>query len=857
MGSMPAMKADAPSREHRAMWMTPYLSSNWPSSSITEGNASSMKSILTRRLEKFRDQNVNIIYYHCRSMCDATYESSYEPWSSTVSGTRGKAPAFDPFGFLLQEAHKVGIEVYAWINPYRYSSTASGYGEGELNYENSHPDWLLKQPKGTILNPALEEVKQRIVDVVSEIVTKYDVDGVIFDDYFYISGTPMSADAEQYEAYTKAGGKLGQADWRRANVNEMVARVNAAIKKIKPYVTFGIGPAGVSSPPNVESEYGLTPAPGGGDWQYSGIYSDPLAWLKAGSIDFISPQIYWPSRFDALSEWWNVAAQKYNRHFYPSVDISDIASIKYAEFAREIEKTRAICPSGTSGIVFFQYGDFVNYYEKFNGKSTDFGTILSQDVWNTKALVPLRPWVKSDAPSPVTNVALNGQTLTWDLNAAGRYAIYRDLKASSSRNIELVGISYVPSYDTGSDGDQYEWFVASYDRYGKTAVPVQVGATVSEGTAPVLTYPADGEKPVDLFDFCWTHSSTLRHYTVEVSDDANFEHIIGNLDVKNANKASVTGLPTLTEGNTYYWRVKADDVNRVHPVSETRSFVASRIAMTSPSNQSTNIAVSPTMTWTAAVEGAEYTLEIARSADMSNNVYTTTVSTPSCTVPECVLNSGRQYYARVTASKDGATSTSAIVAFKTVDRTDYSAPTILNPAAQDGQTIHANEKVIVAPWNGMVNVTVQIAATSSFPTRSLYTATLSDFATETPELGNAKISSKNLEDGKTYYLRARGSYMLTTSTATQYTDWTPTYTFVYSAEAGVDDVTADEAAGTVLLNATTLRVTADVDVVTVYTLTGAVAAVYEGVAGSEVDLSGLPAGTYVIAAGKTALKYIR
>ncbi|MDE6397107.1 MAG: family 10 glycosylhydrolase, partial [Muribaculaceae bacterium] len=374
--------------------MTPFLNSNWPSSAITASNAQSVKNILVKRLEKFKNQNINVIYYHCRAMCDATYESSYEPWSSTVSGKRGQAPAFDPFGYLVEESHKKGIEVYAWINPYRYCS-GSKYGEGELNYENSHPDWLISQTKESILNPGLEEVKQRIVDVISEIVTKYDVDGVIFDDYFYTSGTPMSLDADLYKKYTDGGGKLSQADWRRANINEMVARVNKAIKEIKPWVSFGVGPAGVASPPNVTSEYGLPAAPGGGDWQYSGIYSDPLAWFKQGSIDFMSPQIYWPSRFDALSKWWADAALKYGRHAYPSIDLSAVGTPKVEEVCREIRQTRLVSPADASGLVYFQYATFVNYYEKFDGKSQELGAILGATEYADRALVPLRPWTGS------------------------------------------------------------------------------------------------------------------------------------------------------------------------------------------------------------------------------------------------------------------------------------------------------------------------------------------------------------------------------------------------------------------------------------------------------------------------------
>lgn len=842
--------ADAPAREHRAIWMTPFLSGNWPSGTITASNANQQKTILRNRLAKFRNQNVNIIYYHCRSMCDATYDSAYEPWAESVSGTRGVAPAFDPFGYLVEQAHENGIEVYAWVNPYRYCNK-SKYGEGERNYENSHPDWLLSQSSQTILNPGLEEVKQRIVDVAVDIVTKYDVDGVVFDDYFYTNPTPMSLDADLYKKYTDAGGKLSQADWRRANVNEMVARVNEAIKKVKPYLVFGIGPAGVASPTNVESEYGLPAAPGGGDWQYNGIYSDPLAWYKAGSIDYMSPQIYWPSRFDALSKWWVDAAAKYHRGCYPSVDISDITTYKYEEFAREIEYYRSIAPVGGSGIVFFEYSKYINYAERWDGKTTNFGDILGQDVWNTKALTPLRLWTKSDAPEMVSNVASDGTTLTWDGNAAGRYAIYKQPKVQSSWGIILDGVSYKNSYALPEDAAEYEWFVAAYDRYAKTSAPLAVGAVKeANGSAPELVYPAPGENPVDLFEFKWNHSSHLSMYTVEVAEDAEFESVIGAINA-HGQSASVTGLPTLTQGKTYYWRVSATDVNREHPVSAVSHFVAPRIAITSAKS---DIPVNGTLTWSDAVEGADYTIEISRNADMSNLVHSATVKTTSYNIPARTLSTGRQYYARVTASVGEASSQSEIHAFTTENKNDYAAPTFVNPS-KDGETLHVDQAITVTPWEGMSTIVVQIASDKSFPARTSYSYTLSDFATETPELGNIKISSKNLVDGSTYYVRARGSYNLTTSTAAQYTEYTPVYSFVYSSQAGATDLTADNEA--TFLDGTTLHVGTGVEKVTVYTVSGATVNVYTVVPGSTVDLSTLAPGAYLVKAGATTLKLVR
>ncbi|MBQ2047170.1 MAG: family 10 glycosylhydrolase, partial [Muribaculaceae bacterium] len=130
-------------REHRAMWCTPFLG-HWPSASLTSGNAESQKNIFRKRMATYKAQGINVLYYHVRSECDATYKSSYEPWAESVSGKRGSAPAIDPFAFVIEACHEYGIECYAWINPYRYHTSKDGsHGGGALDYEVTHPEWLM------------------------------------------------------------------------------------------------------------------------------------------------------------------------------------------------------------------------------------------------------------------------------------------------------------------------------------------------------------------------------------------------------------------------------------------------------------------------------------------------------------------------------------------------------------------------------------------------------------------------------------------------------------------------------------------------------------------------------------------
>ena len=183
-----AVAVNAEKREHRATWMSGYIS-DWPTEALTEANAEAQKTRCLMDLDSLVRYNMTTIYYHVRTMCDAMYDSKYEPWSSYIAGTRGTTPPLDPLRFILDESHKRGLEVYAWFNPYRYlnSSVMTGWGNngGDKNYENSHPDWLIEYHNGstthTILNPALPEVKQRIVDVIADLLSKYDVDGIHLD----------------------------------------------------------------------------------------------------------------------------------------------------------------------------------------------------------------------------------------------------------------------------------------------------------------------------------------------------------------------------------------------------------------------------------------------------------------------------------------------------------------------------------------------------------------------------------------------------------------------------------------------------------------------------------------------------
>lgn len=842
-------------REHRAIWFSPMLGSTWPGATVSASNETSLKRSLHTRLEKLRTHGINTLYFHVRAHCDATYESSYEPYASSVAGTRGGTVAFDPFAYFVECAHEHGIEVYAWVNPYRYSQGGS-YGGGELNYENSHPEWLLSSSSQKILNPALPEVRQRIVDVCSEVATKYDIDGMIFDDYFYHSSIGMDADKDLYNAYKAAGGKSSQAQWRRDNVNMMVQSVREAVIAARPYAVFSIGPAGRISPDNI-STYGLEAGPYG-DMNYTGLYADPIYWLSQGWLDFLSPQVYWHSYFDKLTEWYSIAVPHFNRHLYTSVDCSRLNN-NSSEYVRQIEFMRSHVRPNESGVVFFDYGAYINYREKYNDKNTQFGDILRAETFAYDALSPIHHWRTNAADYEVGAVVHNGSTLSWTAPSgagpeARRYALYAIPAAMAATDFAFqpeyfVTAVYGESYEIPADGTASKYAVAVYDRYSNLHTARFEGtATLAAGTAPTALSPASGNAP-DLFSLRWTHAPNAR-YQVEISETPDFATFKGVAETL-TDEIPAINVADLKEGSTYYWRVKAYQPDHKMAVSEVASFTSTRMAITAPEVGTTDATLTPTISWTPADQGAVYTVDLATDKDFSSMVYSAETSQSSLTVPDMILVTGKKYFVRVKAALNGAASTTPTVQFATADRNDYTAPSILTPAT-DGLTLHIDESIELAPWTGMTYAYIEISADSSFPVRSTFKQTLTDFGTTSKVMGEVRISSKNLVAGTIYYVRVRGGYNLQSSAGINYTGYSPVRSFVYSDQAGIF---APETGGETYVDQAGILHLAAVSPVSVYDLAGRLVLTDAGC--TELSLSGLASGAYIIRTNSVTFKWIK
>ncbi len=301
---IPAAYAAQPAQDGmRGVWVATVANIDYPT---RQGmTADELRQEADTILDNIVSMGLNAVFLQVRPSADALYQSSLFPWSRYVSGTAGQAPDqdFDVLAYWVTAAHSRGLQLHAWLNPYRI--TRDGQEEYDALPENSpakqHPEWVVEYEGNFYFNPGLPAVQQLVVDGAAEIVRKYDVDGIHLDDYFY-PGTDFN-DAATYARYGSDFSNIG--DWRRDNVNELIAALDETLHAINPDLTFGVSPAGIWD--------NKTDNPRGSDTNgrssYREIYCDSVEWIKRGTVDYICPQLYWAigyeiADFEVLVDWW-------------------------------------------------------------------------------------------------------------------------------------------------------------------------------------------------------------------------------------------------------------------------------------------------------------------------------------------------------------------------------------------------------------------------------------------------------------------------------------------------------------------------------------------------------------------------
>jgi len=648
--------AQSPKREMRAAWIATVANLDWPHSRGAAPEAQKVDLVAT--LDRLKSAGCNAVFFQMRTECDALYVSSYEPWSYWLSGQQGQAPSplYDPLQFAVDEAHKRGMELHAWFNPYRAKLNGIGNDHTVSSHiTQTHPYWIITTSGGyKQLDPGLPPVRDYVTMIVTDVVRRYDIDGVHFDDYFYpYSEYGAYQDDSTFAHYNR--GFTNRGDWRRDNVNLLVKMVHDSIQIVKPSVKFGISPGG---------HYSDT---------YSSIYCDPKAWLNALTIDYINPQLYWSGDFTSLSQWWE--AQRNGRHLYtghaaysltPSVIVSQIASNR--------------ATPGIAGSVFFR-ADFVG------GALLDS---LRSHYYRRPALIPRMEWKDTLAPNAPRNLwaeqTVSGSIIHWyapppasDGDTAIRYAVYRFSPPSSIRDFDdarnLVDLTGTTSTETPTPElpGTYYYAVTALDRNENESAPstfLSVAPPQAPNLAPSLLAPADADTGVlpSSVTFRWGRIAAAGRYHLQLATSQSFADGVFLDDSIVVDTSRTVG--PLPPYQMIYWRVAGKNAGGTGPFSsawsfQTRMTTPAVPVLAYPATNPINVPTDTVFSWNAALFATSYHIQITKDPAFSTvNVDSSWIADTSCRVRG--LEAGRIYSWRVRGRNWlGASGWSTVSRFRT------------------------------------------------------------------------------------------------------------------------------------------------------------------------------------------------
>ena len=384
-------------REFRAVWVATVNNMDWPSrpglSTVEQQRE------LLAILDRAASIKMNAIIFQVRPEGDALYASSFEPWSRYLTGQQGRAPApmWDPLEFAVREAHRRGMELHAWFNPYRMAFWKDS-SRAPSHISRQRPELVRTYAQFLWLDPALPESRRLMQRAVLDVVRRYDVDGVHIDDYFYPypeidphTGQRYEFDdAATYAAYQRTGGSLSRADWRRRNVDVLVREFYTAVKAEKAWVKVGISPFGIWKP-------GIPATTTAGLDQHNELYADVRKWLHEGWLDYLAPQLYWPTdppaqSFPVLLEWW-VQENLRGRHIWPGLALyklpmSGPRRMEASDIVRQVQITRTM--RGATGHIHFNARVVMDNVQEIANRLAS--------AYTEPALPPASPWLDSIPP---------------------------------------------------------------------------------------------------------------------------------------------------------------------------------------------------------------------------------------------------------------------------------------------------------------------------------------------------------------------------------------------------------------------------------------------------------------------------
>ncbi|MFZ6012254.1 MAG: glycoside hydrolase family 10 protein [Bacteroidota bacterium] len=429
-----------PKREFRGVWIASVMNIDWPSQAGLDAEKQRLEFLKTIQLHKANGMNAVVV--QVRPSADAFYPSRYEPWSKWLTGKLGKSPQpyYDPLEFMIKETHRLGLEFHAWFNPYRGVVNVEAHGVDSASLAFQKPEWFVRYDKNLYFNPGLPEVRQHVTNVVMDVVTRYDVDGIHFDDYFYPYKVAKLSfpDSATFAQYGKSFQHVD--DWRRANVDALIKAISDSVREAKPHVKFGVSPFGVWRNKDKDPTGSATRA---GQTCYDDLYADVLKWMREGWIDYVTPQIYWSigfelAAYEVLVKWWNEnsngkpvyigqATYRINAH-------NDDRWKQGNQIPNQIRLNRSL--ANIQGSTYFSSKSFVPNPLGINDS-------LKSSFYKYPALLPTQHNKLFEANYPLSfTTDESGITLHWreenalkDLSPHRRYVIYR-FDAGEKVNIE-------------------------------------------------------------------------------------------------------------------------------------------------------------------------------------------------------------------------------------------------------------------------------------------------------------------------------------------------------------------------------------------------------------------------------------
>ncbi|MBC8094905.1 MAG: family 10 glycosylhydrolase [Akkermansiaceae bacterium] len=456
----------SPAREFRGLWIVTVANIDWPSKPGL--STAVQKSELISILDRAAQLKMNAVIFQVRPACDAFYASKIEPWSEYLTGRMGKAPNpfYDPLAFAVEEAHKRGLELHAWFNPYRALHKTHEGKVASNHISQLRPDFVKRYGQYLWLDPGEQGVQDYSVNVVMDVVKRYDIDAVHFDDYFYPdpaeAGTAFP-DAPSWKKYGSSR-NLSREDWRRENVNRFIERVYRSIKAAKPWVKFGVSPHGIwrpGHPPQVRTGFD----------SFATISADSRKWLANGWVDYFSPQLYWKidseQSFPALLNWWqNQNIQR--RHLWPGLSLA--YALKNNWDAREIPNQIGLIHQrpDVTGYVFYNTTNLL--------LNQPLMVRLEREIQRQPALVPASPWLSSEVPAtPSASAGGSPENLklTWKpgkgTNSIRWWAV--PMKSQGGWKLQIL-TAEVLTKQLGVAPDAIA--VTAIDRYGNASSPAML-----------------------------------------------------------------------------------------------------------------------------------------------------------------------------------------------------------------------------------------------------------------------------------------------------------------------------------------------------------------------------------------------